>query len=210
MHPHTDPVPKRPVDVAVALGFTLLIILVGYLAAGPVIGLTFTGGFIFGFFVWLARPQHATFRAIKAPYLLVILGYAVHRTEEEIGDFLPQLEELQGSEMVEVTSFWSLTLVALSVIWFLAPLLMRRGHSFGHFAAWSVFIGFGVLEFAHYLFPFFDGDGGYSYYGGMWTVPLVAPIGWWGMWRLWVVPRNREAASGSTTRQTASEPSASS
>jgi len=185
-------VTKSPASIVLALAFTLAMVALGYLTVGIAVALPFAVGFSSGFVLWLTRPLTASFRTIKGPYIAGLIAYVIHRAEEEIAAFVPALEELGADMAVSVTHPWSLTLVALSLIWFLSPLLIKRGIAFGHYAAWTIFTSFGILELAHFVFPFFTPEP-YGYFPGMWTAPLIVATGWWGLWRMWHGDRSAES-----------------
>jgi len=43
----------------------------------------------------------------------------------------------------------------------------------------------GLTELAHFaVFPWLNPSGITAYVPGMWTVLALAPVAWWGMWRL--------------------------
>ncbi|WP_206110744.1 hypothetical protein [Pannonibacter phragmitetus] len=69
---------------------------------------------------------------------------------------------------------------------------MARGYAFGHYLAWTFFVSMGVIELAHFVFPLFGGRS-YGYFPGMATVVLLAPVAWWGIYRM-IVPKTAGAA----------------
>lgn len=170
--------------ILLAFLFTLAMVVLGALAIAPLVGVVFASGFFTGFVLWLIMPMQATFQTIKLPYVVAILAYIIHRTDEEVSEFVPAMEELTGSTAAAVTSPVSIVLVVLSLVWMLSPLLMKYGYAFGFYGAWTLFAGFGIIELAHFVFPLLTPDS-YGYFPGMITAPLIAAVGWWGMWRLW-------------------------
>ena len=182
---------KSPASIALALAFTLAIVALGYLTLGTVMAVPFAIGFGSGFLLWLARPLTASFQTVKGPYIAGLIAYAIHRTEEGVAGFVPAMEELGGDVAVSVTHPLSIALVALSLFWFLSPLLIKRGFAFGHYGAWTLFTAFGILELAHYAFPLFTPEP-YGYFPGMWTAPLIVAAGFWGISRMW---RGKRGAS---------------
>lgn len=177
-------VTRSPTSIVLALAFTLAMVALGYLTVGIAVAVPFAVGFFTGFLLWLTRPLAASFQTIKGPYIAGLIAYVIHRVEEEIARFVPALEELGADMAVSVTHPWSITLVVLSLIWFLSPLLIKRDIAFGHYGAWTIFTGFGILELGHFVFPFFTPEP-YGYFPGMWTAPLIVAAGWWGLWRMW-------------------------
>lgn len=175
---------RSPLHIVIGGAFSLMMITFAYLWAGWLIAIVFSTGFAVGWVLWLARPQHATFSTIKMPYLASLGAYVIHRTDEEISGFAPAIEELTGAEPTAVISPLSIALVIASLAWMLSPLLMRRGHPLGHYGAWTLFAGFGLLEIWHFAFPIFTPEP-YGYFPGMWTAPVIIAAGCWGLWRMW-------------------------
>jgi hypothetical protein len=183
---------RRAWEIAVAAAFSAVMVALGALALAPLVGVVFATGFFGGFLLWLAGPRHASFATIKVPYIFALVAYVIHRTDEELSGFVAAMEELTGHQAVAVVSPVSIALVAFSLAWMVSPLLLRRGHALGHFGVWTLFTGFGVIELWHFVFPLLTPEP-YGYFPGMITAPLIAAVGWWGMWRLW-------RAKGPTTR----------
>ncbi len=175
---------RSGLDVTIGGAFSLTMIAFAYLWAGWLLAVVFSTGFLVGWILWLARPQHASFSTIKVPYLVALGAYVIHRTDEEISGFVTAIEDLTGAEPTAVVSPLSIGLVVASLAWMLSPLLMRRGHPLGHYGAWTLFTGFGLLEVWHFLFPLFTPEP-YGYFPGMWTAPLIIAAGCWGLWRMW-------------------------
>ena len=172
---------------AVTLGtaFSTAMVALGAISLAPLVGGVFAVGFFGGLVLWLARPSEATFQTVRAPYLAGLAAYVVHRIDEEVSGFVPDIEALTGSSAVPVLSLPSLVLVVMSLAWMASPLLLLRGkHPLGQYGAWTLFTSFGVLEGAHFVFPLLAG-GAYGYFPGMVTAPLIMATGWWGMWRMW-------------------------
>ncbi len=185
MHPPAlEATRPNATHVVCGAAFTAAMVTMGHVAIGPLIAIVFASGFVTGFVLWLVRPGDGSFCRIKVPYILVLVASVIHRVDEEISGFVPAIEELTGDTAADPVSLTSLILVVLSLAWMLSPLLMRIGNPLGSYGAWTLFAGFGILELWHFVFPLMA-EGPYGYFPGMWTVPLVAPIGWWGMWRMW-------------------------
>jgi hypothetical protein len=60
---------------------------------------------------------------------------------------------------------------------------MGRGYEFGRFLAWTFFASMGITELAHFGLPLLT-QRPYGYFPGMGSVVVLAPLAWWGMWRL--------------------------
>ncbi|HWK55768.1 MAG TPA: hypothetical protein VNQ80_00440 [Parapedobacter sp.] len=75
-------------------------------------------------------------------------------------------------------------LVALPVgAWLAVPTLIKCGREIGYYSIWTLFVSMGVAELAHFVFPFLT-DEPYGYFPGMLSVVVLAPLGWWGIYRL--------------------------
>lgn len=157
----------------------------GYTSFGIVTTMIFAVGFVGGLFLWLALPTRASWKDIKAPYWLALLLFAVHRIEENVSGFFQKLSEITAEQIPSLTSLSLILLVLISVgCWLSIPVLMAKRYSIGSYFAWTFFASMGLTELAHILvFPFFDSSTN-LYFPGMASVVLLAPIAWWGMWRL--------------------------
>ncbi len=170
--------------VFLALLFTLIILGVGYSAFGFWTTMIFTSGFLGGYILWLLMPTYASFASIKAPYILSLVFFLLHRVEERVAGFFQALADITQVPTPEIVSWPVILLVATSVgAWLLIPLLIKRGYPFGYYLAWTFFAAMGITELAHFILPFFV-EGPYGYFPGMASVVLLAPTAWWGMWRL--------------------------
>jgi hypothetical protein len=168
-----------------ALTFTIVALLLGYLAFGPWTMLVFAGGFAGGFLLWLVVPAVASFGDIKNPYWLTLAAFVLlHRVEENVTGFQVELSKLTGNPVPALTSPGLIGLLVVSVGgWLLVPILVPRRIAFGNYLAWTFFASMGITELAHFVFPLVRG-GGYAYFPGMASVPILAPLAWWGMYRL--------------------------
>lgn len=169
----------------VAFLFTIAIFVLGYISFGFWTMLVLTSGFLGGFILWLIVPTNVSFATIKIPYIAAFILFALHRAEEKVMDFFPTLSSITGVSTPEIVSPQIILLVAASVgAWLFIPYLMNRGYQLGTYFAWTFFAALGITELAHFLvFPFFTGEP-YGYFPGMASVILLAPVAWWGMWRL--------------------------
>lgn len=167
----------------IALAFIAAVLVTGLLLLGTVPTILFAIGYLGGMALWLARPTHASFADIRAPYFLTLALFICHKLEEKYQGFFPALAELTGVAIPTDRTPLALLLYVLASAWLLIPFLMKRGHALGHFLACTFFVSMGVTELAHFLFPFFTGKP-YAYFPGMWSVVPLAPAAWWGIQRL--------------------------
>ncbi len=175
---------KKPLIVITALIFTLAILTLGYVSFGFFTTLIFTSGFLGGFILWMIVPTVTSFAPIKVPYWLTLVAFIIHRVEEKVCGFFDALSKMTDVPTPEILSWQIILLVLTSVgAWLLVPILMKRGYQFGQYLAWTFFAAMGITELAHFIFPFFV-DGPYQYFPGMASVVILAPLAWWGMWKL--------------------------
>jgi hypothetical protein len=172
-----------PYVVGTATLFTLAVLTLGYILLGLLPMFLFAFGFLGGLIVWLFVPSSSSFQAIRTPYFLALALFVVHKLEERFLGFFPALSQITGVPMPESGSFLAILLYAFAGTWLLIPWLIGLSHQFGYFLAWTFFTAMGVTELAHFVFPFFTGEP-YGYFPGMASTVVLAPIAWWGMWRL--------------------------
>lgn len=175
--------PAPTVIAAVAL--TVATLGMGYWALGLATMLIFTAGFIGGLLLWLVWPTGGSWADVRAPYWIALSLFVIHRVEEKQMEFFAFLARVTGVPTPAVTSVPVILLVAVSAgAWLLVPVLMRRSRPIGRYLAWTFFASMGLTELAHFLvFPWFDPTG-VGYVPGMGSVVALAPVAWWGMWRL--------------------------
>ncbi|WP_313912777.1 HXXEE domain-containing protein [Tahibacter sp.] len=142
--------------------------------------------------MWLVRPAATSFERIKVPYWLTVAAFVLHKVEENRARFFETLSrEVTGVAEPEATP---LLFVAMLIVpagaWLLAPSLMGRRHALGTYLAYTLFASMALGELAHFVFPLLTGHG-YGYFPGMVTVFVLAPLGGWGLWRLWSSPASR-------------------
>jgi hypothetical protein len=174
----------KRITISLAFLFTIGVLTLGYISFGIWPTLIFTSGFLGGFILWLIIPAHGSFTTIKVPFWLTFFLFLIHRVEEKVTDFFPALAEMTGVPVPEITSVPIILLVLTSVgAWLFAPYLLRRGFAFGYYLTWTFFTAMGITELAHFIFPLFT-EKPYGYFPGMASVVVLAPVAWWGIYRL--------------------------
>lgn len=167
-----------------AFVFTVAILTVGYIAFGLVTDLIFASGFLTGFVIWLFSKQQPDSSELKVPYWLTLVIFIGHRVEEKVAGFFNALADITGVPTPEILSVPVIALVLVSVgAWLLIPLLIKRKLTFGYYLLWTFFSAMGITELAHFVLPFFTGQP-YGYFPGMISVIFLAPVAWWGIYRL--------------------------
>lgn len=174
---------KKPVDIIIAALFTGAALQFGYIALGLWPAVIFTFGYFGGLVLWLINPIEATFKRIRLSYGLTLALFVVHKIEERKSDFFPALSELTGVPMPEAGSIKAIVLYAIAGLWLLIPFLISKKISLGYYLAWTFFASMGISELAHFVFPLFRNQP-YTYFPGMWSVIILAPTSWWGMYTL--------------------------
>lgn len=170
--------------VAIAIGFSTLILWLGYVAFGAWTSLIFSSGFLGGLLLWWLFPGPPALAEVRTPYWITLALFLVHRVEERFSGFFAALSDLTGVPTPPILSWPVILLVLASVgAWLLVLPLLKRGSAFGAYLAWTFFTAMGVTELAHFVFPFVV-DGRFGYFPGMASVVLLAPVAWWGMFRM--------------------------
>lgn len=183
---------RPPLTVAGAIAVTAATLGLGYWAFGLITMLIFTAGFVGGLLLWLVWPSGGRWPDIRVPYWVALALFLAHRVEEKQMEFFAFLTTVTGVPTPAVASAPVALLIALSAgAWLLVPLLMRRGQPIGRYLAWTFFASLGLTELAHFVvFPWIN-PAGIGYVPGMWSVIALAPVAWWGMWRLARAPARR-------------------
>ncbi len=170
--------------VAIAFLFTVAVLALGYFSFDVLTTVIFISGFLGGFLIWLFVPDTVSFSSIKAPFWIAFGLFMVHRVEEKGMGFFAKLSEITGVATPEIVS-WQIILLLLASVgaWLVIPLLMKRGFALGYYFAWTFFAAMGITELAHFVLPFFTEEP-YGYFPGMASVVILAPVAWWGMYKL--------------------------
>ncbi len=169
----------------VASAITLALLLTGYWSFGFWTTVIFSGGFVGGLLLWMVLPSPNKFKWIKLPYWLTLISFiALHRVEENVMKFQEKLSALTGNPVPKLSDPALIILVVVSVGgWLLIPILLKRGHWLGQYFAWTFFASMGITELAHFVFPFLA-FGEFRYFPGMLSIIFLAPLAWWGMYRM--------------------------
>jgi len=185
---------RNIIQITSAVVFTVAVLVLGYVLLGLLPMILFAFGFLGGFILWLFIPINASFASIKVPYFLTLAFFVLHKAEERYFDFFPALARITGKPVPDSGSILAILLYALAGAWLLIPFLVGRHSQFGYYLAWTFFTSMGVIELAHFFFPFFTPEP-YGYFPGMATVVPLAPVAWFGLWRL--ARRHRATAEDS-------------
>lgn len=171
---------------AAAIVFTAVVLAVGFALLGWIPLFLFAFGYVGGLVLWMLAKDGASFRTLQVPYFMALTLFAAHKLEERQFDFFQALSQITGVPTPEAGTFLGILLYLMAGAWLLIPFLVQRRFAFGYYLAWTFFASMGVTELAHFVFPFFV-PGPLTYFPGMATVVLLAPVGWWGMHRLYAL-----------------------
>lgn len=177
---------KSKLLIVAALLFSFVVPLFGYVYLGPLYAVLFLTGYVGGFALWLLVPDRAKWTSVSLPYWLTMLGFLIlHKVEENRMAFFEVMSDrITGTPVPDVTVLLILSLLIVPVgAWLAIPLLMKRGNQFGYYLGWTFFASMGITELAHFVLPLLTNEP-YGYFPGMASVIVLAPLAWWGMWRL--------------------------
>lgn len=120
----------------------------------------------------------------------------LHKVEENRTAFFRAVSDrITGDPVPDVTVHLMLSLLVLPVgAWMAVPSLVKRGSAFGYYLAWTFFASMGFMELAHFVLRVLAEEP-YGYFPGMASVVVLAPLAWWGMWRLSRTTSRRKASA---------------
>jgi hypothetical protein len=144
----------RSLSIAAAVAFIVITATAGYRSIGlppvVIVGGSGVAGLVMWSRTYLRRPLHPDI--ILPPFLLTVAALEVHMTEEYLTGFGPAMSRLFDISWTErsflmVFAFIGPALYALTALglYYRVPL--------AGFLAWFIFIGPGVAEFTHFIFP---------------------------------------------------------
>jgi hypothetical protein len=169
-----------------ALLFSFTVPVFGYVYLGPLYAALFLTGYLGGFALWLVVSARATWPSLRLPYWLTMLAFLLlHKVEENRTAFFEVVSDrITGMPVPEVSVLLIVSLLVVPIgAWLAIPVLIRRGSELGYYLGWTFFASMGITELAHFLLPLLTVEP-YAYFPGMASVIVLAPLAWWGMWRL--------------------------
>lgn len=177
---------RQASTVILALLSAFIVPALGYSYLGALYAILFLIGYLGGFIAWLLVPAKVPWVSIKIPFWTTILAFLLlHKVEENRMAFFQVVSDrITGGGVPEVTIGLMIGLLVLPIgAWLITPFLIKRGHDFGYFLLWTLFVSMGITELAHFFLPFLTQEP-YGYFPGMASVFVLAPLAWRGMWRL--------------------------
>ncbi|KQR70725.1 hypothetical protein [Pedobacter sp. Leaf176] len=201
------------ISVTVAIAFCIIATTMGYIKIGlpPVIIVGGSGiiGFIFWYFTYLKNPTDP--KLMLPLFVLTVACLQIHITEEYLTGFGPAMSRLFDIPWSEKGFLMVFALIG-PTIYTLTTLGLYYRIPLAGFIAWFIFIGPGVMEFTHFIFPLLQPEikptnlnaiteningsiissmpnyyyktTGHYYFAGMWTATLPMIPGIYAIYRL--------------------------
>lgn len=147
----------RVVSIALAVLFGLTAMIAGYLKIGVapvvIVGGSCLGGLLLWTRTYLSKPLDP--RIILPPFLLTVAALEVHMAEEYLTGFGPAMSRLFGISWTEQSFLMVFAFIGPALYTLTALGLFYRVPIAG-FLACFIFIGPGVAEFTHFIFPLLE------------------------------------------------------
>jgi len=205
--------PVQKVSLIIAAAFCIIAPVMGYIKIGlpPVIiiGASAIVGFIFWYFTYLKNPTDP--KIILPLFVLTVAALQIHIIEEYQTGFGPAMSRLFNIPWNEKSFLMVFALVG-PTIYTLTTLGLYYKIPLAGFVAWFIFIGPGLAEFTHFIFPilqpqiepsninsitqtikgthitnmpnYYYKATGHYYFSGMWTAVLPMIPGIYAIYRL--------------------------
>ena len=209
---------SQKLSLIIAVVFTVIAPVMGYLAIGLPPVIIVGGSALIGlgcwYFTYLQKPVDP--KIILPLFLLTVAGLQIHIIEEYLTGFAPAMSRLFDIPWTEKSFLMVFALVGPAIYTLTALGLYHRVPIAG-FVAWFIFIGPGVAEFTHFIFPlikpelnaralhplsatidgtlianmrnYYLGATGTYYFPGMWTAILPMIPGIYAIYRLFKLNR---------------------
>jgi hypothetical protein len=147
------------ISILIASTFIIVACIQGYRNIGIPVVVIVGGSGIIGFFMWyrtyLKHPVDP--KVILPLFLLTVAALEVHMCEEYLTGFGPAMSRLFDISWSEKTFLMIFAFIG-PVIYTLTALGLYYRIPIAGFFAWFIFIGPGVAEFTHFIFPLIRPD----------------------------------------------------
>ncbi|WP_412469174.1 hypothetical protein [Pedobacter sp. KLB.chiD] len=144
----------QKVSFLAACTFTIVAPIMGYLSIGlppvVIVGGSALVGLFCWYFTYLRKPVEPNI--ILPLFILTVAGLQIHIVEEYLMGFAPAMSRLFGIPWSERSFLMVFALIG-PVIYTLTSLGLYYKVPIAGFVAWFIFIGPGVAEFTHFIFP---------------------------------------------------------
>lgn len=143
-----------PWAIIFAIAFAGVAMAAGYRAIGMPPVVIVGGAAVLGLVFWLWTYQHGPLPAqtILPPFLLTVACLEAHMIEEYLAGFGPAMSRLFDISWTERGFLLAFAFIG-PVIYSLTALGLYRRVALAGFFAWFIFVGPGVAEFTHFIFP---------------------------------------------------------
>jgi len=204
---------SQKASLVAAIAICIIAPTIGYIKLGwaPVIivGGAAIIGFFFWYFTYLKKPNDP--KIILPIFILTVAALQIHMVEEYFTGFGPAMSRIFNIPWTE-QSFLMVFMMIGPIIYTLTTLGLYYRFPLAGFVAWFIFIGPGVAEFTHFIFPliepylepdnmnnitqtikgievadmpnYFYKTTGHYYFSGMWTAVLPMIPGMYAIYRL--------------------------
>ena len=144
----------RALNIAAAAGFAVVVMVAGYRAIGLPPVVIVGGSSVIGMVMWIRtyRPRPIDPEVILPPFLLTVAALEIHMAEEYLTGFGPAMSRVFDISWTE-RSFLMLFAFIGPALYALTALGLYRRVPLAGFLAWFIFIGPGIVEFTHFIFP---------------------------------------------------------
>lgn len=141
-------------SITAAILFALATMIAGYHNIGlppvVIVGGSSVAGMVFWIKTYLRKPLDP--RVILPPFLLTVAALELHMSEEYLAGFGPAISRLFDVSWTE-RSFLMIFAFVGPALYALTALGLFYRKPLAGFLAWFIFIGPGVAEFTHFIFP---------------------------------------------------------
>ena len=205
--------PIQKLSLAIAIAICIVAPTIGYINLGMapvvIVGGAALIGFIFWYFTYLKKRTEP--KIILPIFILTVACLQIHMVEEYLTGFGPAMSRIFNIPWTE-KSFLMVFMMIGPIIYTLTTLGLYYKVPIAGFIAWFIFIGPGVAEFTHFIFPaiephlepgninnitkvidgsevanmpnyYYKTTGNY-YFSGMWTAVLPMIPGIYAIYRL--------------------------
>lgn len=147
----------RILSIAAAVTFALVAMIAGYRSIGLPPMVIIGGSSLVGLVIWMRTYLHRPLdpRIILPPFLLTVAGLEVHLAEEYVYGFGPAMSRLFDVSWTEHSFLMVFAFIGPALYTITALGLFYRVPLAG-FMAWFIFIGPGVAELTHFVFPILE------------------------------------------------------
>jgi hypothetical protein len=148
---------SQQLSLIIAIAFITIASTIGYIKIGLppiiIIGGAGTIGLLFWYFTYLKNPTDP--KIILPIFVLTVAGLQIHIVEEYLTGFGPAMSRLFNISWTE-SGFVIIFALVGPTIYTLTTLGLYYRVRIAGFIAWFIFIGPGVAEFTHFIFPLIE------------------------------------------------------